>query len=57
MRQSGNKTLKEKAECAELNTIVKKKCRTRARRKRKDLIQETLEAQKGPRQVNKHRNK
>ena len=30
--------------------------RTRARRKRKELIQETLEARKGPRQINKHKN-
>ena len=56
MQQSGKKTLKEKVECAKLKKIVKK-CRTRARRKGKELIQETLEAQKGPRQVNKHRNK
>ena len=31
--------------------------RTRARKKRKELIQETLEARKGPRQINKLRNK
>ena len=36
---------------------MKKKRRTRAERKRKELIQETLEATKGPRQINKHRNK
>ena len=36
---------------------MKKKRRTRARRKRKELILETLEARKGPRQINKHRNK
>ena len=36
---------------------MKKKHRTRARRKRKELILETLEARKGPRQINKHRNK
>ena len=35
---------------------MKKKHRTRAR-KRKELIQEILEARKGPRQINKHRNK
>ena len=54
--QKANKTLKDKAEYAELNKLVKKKCRTRARRKRKELIQEMLEARKGPRQINKHRN-
>ena len=36
---------------------MKKKRRTRARRKRKELILETLEAGKGLRQINKHRNK
>ena len=36
---------------------MKKKRRTRARRKRKELILETLEARKGSRQINKHRNK
>ena len=36
---------------------MKKKRTTRARRKRKELILETLEARKGPRQINKHRNK
>ena len=36
---------------------MKKKHRTRARRKRKELILETLEAREGPRQINKHRNK
>ena len=35
----------------------KKKRRTRARRKRRELIQETLDARKGPRQINKHTNK
>ena len=35
---------------------MKKKSRTRARRKRKELILQTLEARKGPRQINKHRN-
>ena len=35
---------------------MKKKHRTKAR-KRKELIQEILEARKGPRQINKHRNK
>ena len=56
LRQKTNKTLKDKVEYAELNKLVKKKRRTRARRKRK-LILETLEARKGPRQINKHRNK
>ena len=51
------KPLKDKVEYAELNKLVKKKRRTRARRKRKELILETLEARKGPRQINKHRNK
>ena len=46
LRQKTNKTLKDKVEYAELNKFVKKKRRTRARRKRK-----------GPRQINKHRNK
>ena len=36
---------------------MKKKRRTRAQRKRKELILETLEARKGPRQINNHRNK
>ena len=52
-----NKTPKDKVEYTELNKLVKKKHRTRARRKRKELILETLEAKKGPRQINKHRNK
>ena len=55
MRQKTNKTLKDEVECAELNKSVKKKCRTRARRKRKELIQETLEARKSARQINKQR--
>ena len=57
LRQKTNKTLKDKVEYAELNKSVKKKRRTRAWRKRKELILETLEARKGPRQINKHRNK
>ena len=57
LRQKTNKTLKDKVENAELNKLVKKKRRTRAQRKRKELILETLEARKGPRQINKHRNK
>ena len=57
LRQKTNKTLKDKVEYAELNKLVKKKRRTRARRKRKELILETLEARKGPRQINKQRNK
>ena len=57
LRQKTNKTLKDKIEYAELNKLVKKKRRTRARRKRTELILETLEARKGPRQINKHRNK
>ena len=57
LRQKTNKTLKDKVEYAELNKLMKKKRRTRARRKRKELILETLEARKGPRQINKHRNK
>ena len=56
-KKNPNKTLKDKVEYAELNKLVKKKRRTRARRKRKELILETLEARKGPRQINKHRNK
>ena len=36
---------------------MKKKRRTRALRKRKEVILETLEARKSPRQINKHRNK
>ena len=40
-----------------LTKLVKKKHRTRARRKRKELILETLETRKGPRQINKHKNK
>ena len=57
MRQKANKTIKDKVEYAELNKLVNKKRRTRAQTKRKELIQETLEARKGPRQINKHRNK
>ena len=52
-----NKALKDKVEYAELNKLVKKKRRTRSRTKRKELILETLEARKGSRQINKHRNK
>ena len=52
-----NKTLKDKVEYAELNKLVEKKRKTRAWVKRKELILETLEARKGPRQINKHRNK
>ena len=36
---------------------MKKKRKTRARRKRKELILGTLEVRKGPRQINKDRNK
>ena len=50
-RQKTNKTLKDKVEYAELNKLVKKKSRTRAWRKRKELKLETLEARKGPRQI------
>ena len=57
LRQKTNKTLKDMVEYAELNKLIKKKCTTRARRKRKELTLETLEARKGPRQINKHRNK
>ena len=59
LRQKTNRALKDKVEYAEVNKLVKKKRRTRARarRKRKELILETLEARKGPRQINKHRNK
>ena len=35
----------------------KKKHRARARRKRKEFRKKTLEARKGTRQINKHRNK
>ena len=44
--------LKDKVEYAELNKFVKEEHRTRARRKEKELLQETLEARKGPRQLN-----
>ena len=57
LKQKTNKTLKDKVEHAELNKLVKKKRRTRAQRKRKELILETLEPRKGPRQIYKHRNK
>ena len=57
LRQKTNKTPKDKVEYAGVNKLVKKKRRTRARRKRKELILETLEARKGPRQINKLRNK
>ena len=57
LRQKTNKTPKDKVGYAELNKLVKKKRRTRARRKRKELILETLEARKDPRQIYKHRNK
>ena len=49
LQQKANKALKDKAEYAELNTLVGGKRRTRARRKRKEFIQETSEARKGPR--------
>ena len=51
------KILKDKLEYAKPNKLVKEKRRTRARRKRKELLLEILEARKGPRQINKHRNK
>ena len=51
------KELKDKVEYAELNKLAKKKRRTRAPRERKELIQETLQARKGPRQINRQRNK
>ena len=57
LRQKNKQNTKDKVEYAELNKLVKKKRRTRARRKRKELLLETLEARKGPRQINKHRNK
>ena len=57
LRQRTNQTRKDKVEYAELNKLVKNKRRTRARGKRKELILETLEARKGPRQISKHRNK
>ena len=57
LQQKANKTLTDRAECAELNKLVKKKHRRRARRKRKELIQETLEARKGQIQINTDRNK
>ena len=57
LRQKTNRTLKDKVEYAKLNKLVKKKRRTRAWRKRKELILETLEARNGQRQINKHRNK
>ena len=57
LRQKTSKTPKDKVKYAELNKLVKKKRRTRARRKRKELILEKLEARKGPRQIYKHRNK
>ena len=57
LRQKTNKTLKDKLEYVELKKLVKKKRRTRTRRKRKELILETLEARKGPSQINKHRNR
>ena len=56
-KKKPNKTLKDKVEYAELNKVAKKKRRTRARRERKELILETLEARKGPRQISTHRNK
>ena len=56
-KKNKRKPLKDKVEYAELNKLVKKKRRTGARRKRKELILETLETRKGPRQINKHRNK
>ena len=55
--KKSSKALNDKVKYADLNKLVKKKRRTRARRKRKELILETLEARKGPRQINKHRNK
>ena len=57
LRQQTNNALKDEVEYAELNKLVKKKRRTRAWKKRNELIQEALEARNGPRQINKHRNK
>ena len=57
MQQKANKTLKDKVGYAELYKLMKRKRRTRARKKRKELIQETSEARNGPRQINTHRNK
>ena len=51
------KTLKDKVQYAELNKLVKKKHRITTERKRKELMQETVEARKGPRQINKYRSK
>ena len=53
--KQNTKPVKDKVEYAELNALVKNKRRTRAQRKRKELIQETLEARKGPRQINKQK--
>ena len=55
IKQKTSKMLKDMVEYSELNKLVKKKRKTRARRKRKELILETLEARKGRRQINKHR--
>ena len=52
-QQKTNKIPKDKVEYAVLNKSVKKK----RRKKRKELLQETLAVRKGPRQINKHRNK
>ena len=57
LRRKTNKALKDKVKYAEPITSVKKKRRTRAWRKRKELILKKLEARKGPRQINKHINK
>ena len=48
LQLKANKTLKDKVDYVELNKLVKKKRRIKARKKRKESIQETFEAEKGP---------
>ena len=55
--QTYKQSTKRQGRICRTQQISEKERRTRARKKRKELILETLEARKGPRQKNKHRNK
>ena len=55
--KSKQNTKSQGRECKILQISGMKKCRTRGRRTRKELILETLKARKGPKQINEYRNK
>ena len=55
LRQKANKALTYNVKYAEFNKLVK--INAEQEHRGKELIHETLEARKGPRQINKHRNK